>query len=164
MGLAEMIDLQKHNPIRSKKLRSAARGQPCTGNFPGICNYDIETVVLAHLHDETFGMGMKADDTSAIHLCSDCHRAYDLHQTGLDDTTLNRMIIRALQRTIRNLTMRKVIIVPLDTPRAVDAKKRKSGKKMAAPFKGIKAPKKKISGRGFAPTPTNSRDIRDDVR
>lgn len=136
-----MMDLQKHTPIRSKKLRSAARGQPCTGNFPGICNYDPETVVLAHLHDETFGMGMKADDTSAIHLCSDCHRAYDLHKTGLDDATLNAMIVRALQRTIRNLTMRKVIIVPLDISRPADAKKRKSGKKVRS--------RQTIQSRGF---------------
>jgi len=102
-------------PIRSQKLRRAAKGQRCTMNLPGICTDDPETVVLAHIHDETFGRGQKADDTSGAHMCHACHTAYDLHRTGLEDGDLYRMLLRAMQRTIRRLVVDlKVIIVPLD--------------------------------------------------
>jgi len=71
--------------------------------------------VLAHIHDESFGRGQKADDTSGAHMCHACHTAYDLHRTGLDDGDLYRMLLRAMQRTIRRLVVDlKVIIVPLD--------------------------------------------------
>lgn len=102
-------------PIRSQKLRRAAAGQHCTMNLPGICTDDPETVVLAHIHDESFGRGQKADDTSGAHMCHACHTAYDLHRTGLEDGDLYRMLLRAMQRTIRRLVVDlKVIIVPLD--------------------------------------------------
>ena len=97
--------MQKRTPIRSKKLRNAARGQRCTLRFPHICNHDPATTVLAHLHDETFGMGMKADDTSAVHACSACHAALDLHQTGLDPLTLSKATLAALQATIRRVAV-----------------------------------------------------------
>lgn len=110
-----MTITQRAEPIRSKKLRRAAAGQRCTLNLPGICTDDPETVVLAHIHDETFGRGQKADDTSGAHMCHACHTAYDLHRTGLEDADLYRMLLRAMQRTIRRLVVDlKVIIVPLD--------------------------------------------------
>ena len=127
-----MLDNQKRKPIRSKKLRNAAKGQPCTLALPTICNHNPETTVLAHLHDETFGRGIKADDTSAIHLCSDCHRALDLHQTGLNDATLFKLLLRAIQRTIRNLVMRGIMVVPLDVEKPASTTKRKSGKKITS--------------------------------
>src|ERR1044071_1773308 len=45
-----------------KKLRDSARGEECTLNVYGVCNNNPETTVLAHLPDESNGMGMKADD------------------------------------------------------------------------------------------------------
>ncbi|WP_271270507.1 DUF1364 domain-containing protein [Aliamphritea hakodatensis] len=63
--------------IRSKHLRESARGQECTLQIAGICNYQSETTVLAHLPSESHGMGLKADDISACFACSACHDVID---------------------------------------------------------------------------------------
>lgn len=63
--------------IKSKKLRDSARGQQCTLNIVGVCNYDPETTILAHLPDETKGMGKKADDLSSCYACGACHDVID---------------------------------------------------------------------------------------
>ena len=61
------------------KLRKSAKMQQCTLQIPGVCNYDIETTVLAHLPDETGTgkMGGKSDDWIACFACSDCHDVID---------------------------------------------------------------------------------------
>lgn len=58
-----------------KKLRESARGQECQVRIPGICNFNPETTVLAHLNGG--GMGMKQDDHHAAFCCSACHDAID---------------------------------------------------------------------------------------
>ena len=64
-------------PIRSQKIRDSARGEKCTLQIPGVCNSNKDTTVLAHLPDESKGMGRKADDISAWYACSSCHDAID---------------------------------------------------------------------------------------
>jgi hypothetical protein len=63
--------------IRSKKITSAARGEDCTLNIAGRCNYNPETVVYCHFPDETHGMGIKACDLSGGFGCSACHDVVD---------------------------------------------------------------------------------------
>lgn len=63
--------------IRSKKVRDAARGQPCTVNIVGVCNGQSETTVLAHLPDQSHGVGLKAHDLSACFACDACHTVLD---------------------------------------------------------------------------------------
>lgn len=121
-------------PIRSKAIRTAAKGQRCTLNLPGICSYDADTVVLCHVHDETFGKGRKADDTSAFFGCFNCHTAYDLHRTGLDEVDLLKLEKRAMQRTLRRLVLLGIVVVPVDIPkpasdRAVKPRKPKGERK-----------------------------------
>lgn len=128
---------QRRIPIRSKALRRAAAGQPCTLEFPGTCSHNPETTVLAHIHDETFGKGMKADDTSGVHACHSCHMAYDLHRTELTEAAVLWYVLRALQRTIRNLVERGIIVVPIDAP---------TGAK-TAPVRKPKAERKPIPAR-----------------
>ena len=62
--------------MKSKKLRNSARGQDCQVRIPGICNFNPETTVLAHVGSNS-GMGMKPDDTEAAFCCSACHDAID---------------------------------------------------------------------------------------
>ena len=69
--------LQKTTPIRSKKIRDAARGQVCTLQIVGVCNGDWSTTVLAHLPDESHGMARKSDDLSACFACDACHSVID---------------------------------------------------------------------------------------
>ena len=94
--------------IRSKKIREAARGQDCTFNIAYVCNYDNSTTVLAHLPDESHGIGQKADDISAAFACSACHDALDgrdgkLHfllQTGDREYYMRRAMVRTWRKLI----------------------------------------------------------------
>ena len=63
--------------MKSQKMRDSARNEACTLNLMGVCNYDPATTILAHLPDESNGMGKKADDLSACYACSACHDAID---------------------------------------------------------------------------------------
>lgn len=51
----------------------------CQVRYPGICNGNTETTVLAHANGSAAGkgMGMKAPDYLAAYACSSCHALYD---------------------------------------------------------------------------------------
>lgn len=60
------------------KLRKAARGEVCTVRLPGVCNWNPETTVLAHIRRNwNAGAGKKAPDHHAVFACSDCHDVID---------------------------------------------------------------------------------------
>ena len=67
----------KSPALRSDKLRKAAKGQQCAVQVLGVCNFNPETVVLAHLPSQTHGMAYKSDDIWAVDCCSSCHDALD---------------------------------------------------------------------------------------
>ena len=62
--------------IRSNKIRNSARGQDCTLRLVGVCNFNDETTVLAHIGVNR-GMALKCDDTFAVYACSSCHSEID---------------------------------------------------------------------------------------
>jgi len=62
--------------FKSKKLRNSARDQDCLVRIPGICNFNHETTILAHVGSGS-GMGQKTDDIEAAFCCSACHAAID---------------------------------------------------------------------------------------
>jgi hypothetical protein len=57
------------------KLRKAAKGQMCMVRIPGVCNFNPETTVLAHLGGA--GMGAKSHDMHGAWACSECHALVD---------------------------------------------------------------------------------------
>lgn len=68
----------KSNPIRSARIREAARGQSCTVRIPGVCNNAGETTILAHFSYASSGMGTKPSDlASAAFCCFGCHEIVD---------------------------------------------------------------------------------------
>ena len=92
--------------IHSKAIRAAARGQPCTLNIAGVCNYDPSTTVLCHLPDESHGMNRKSDDLSAAFGCSDCHDVIDgrrphLFRPGDKDWYTRRAMVRTWRILVR---------------------------------------------------------------
>lgn len=109
----------RREPIRSRKLLDSAKGAPCTMEVPGVCCHDPSTTVSAHVHDETFGAGIKADDCSTIHACLRCHNWLDrsewLGKMGVEGVL--RIIIRAIQRTIRYRVLHGFIQIDLDNPK-----------------------------------------------
>ena len=80
--------------IRSKKIKASARGEDCTLRLVGICNYNDETTVLAHI-GRNRGMALKCDDTFAVYSCSACHSAID----GAERSDLALDLLRALEET-----------------------------------------------------------------
>ncbi len=96
--------------IRSDKIRNAARNEDCTLQIAGVCNFNPETTVLAHLPHETHGMGMKASDLSACFACSSCHDAIDNRNAGmLTDYEREWYMRRAQVRTLERLVSKGVV-------------------------------------------------------
>lgn len=57
-------------------LKKLARGQECQVRIPGVCNFNSETTVLAHIRMPGItGAGMKAPDLLGAWCCSACHQA-----------------------------------------------------------------------------------------
>ncbi len=67
--------MQKIEAIKSKKLRDSAKGEDCTLNIVGACNYNPKTTVLCHFPSEI--AGTKSTDLSAGYGCSACHGVID---------------------------------------------------------------------------------------
>lgn len=57
-------------------LKKLARGQECQVRIPGVCNFNSETTVLAHIRMPGItGTGMKAPDLLGAWCCLACHQA-----------------------------------------------------------------------------------------
>lgn len=137
----------RREPIRSRKLLDSAKGQPCDLNF-AVCNHDPETTVSAHIHDESFGGGRKADDTSTIHSCANCHMFLDHGWAGkIEWSVVQFHIIRGLQRTLRNRIDRGIVIVPLDAERLSSERPVPARKPPAARVRIPSNPDRKIQSR-----------------
>jgi len=63
--------------IKSKKLRDSARGEECQVGIAGVCSYNTETTILAHLPFDDGGMAIKSSDLSSCYCCAACHDAID---------------------------------------------------------------------------------------
>ncbi len=63
--------------LRSKKLTEGAKGKQCSLQIPGVCTFNPETVVFAHLPSGTQGMAYKSDDFWGVDACMGCHDAID---------------------------------------------------------------------------------------
>lgn len=72
------MQFPKRKPVRSKKIRDAARDQDCTLRLPG-CRQDTSTTVLCHSNRGADGKGMaqKADDDKGAFGCAQCHDLLD---------------------------------------------------------------------------------------
>lgn len=110
---------QRREPIRSRAYLDGSRGQPCTLQITGACTGDAETTVAAHIRDETFGGGQKADDISCADSCWACHRVFDGHShTPLTSEEWHFYALRGLQRTLRNRVERGIAVIALDKVKA----------------------------------------------
>ena len=59
----------------TSKYTRAAKGAECQVRIPGVCNFNPETTVFAHLNGG--GMGTKHRDIHGAFCCSDCHDVLD---------------------------------------------------------------------------------------
>lgn len=138
--------------IRSRKVLNSARGQPCSGRFPTICNNDPETTVWAHLNGHAFGkgMGIKAHDILGLHLCDACHRYLDVgHGTRpiLSNEELLLCVLEGVTTTWVRLIRDGIVIVPLDPERLSSERQVLPRKPKAERAKIPHNPERKIRGR-----------------
>ena len=87
-------------------LRKEARGRGCTVRIPGVCNFNSETVVLAHIRVAgVSGMGLKSPDLLGAWACSNCHDEIDgrTHTRGLSRDELRLAHYDGMARTIMQL-------------------------------------------------------------
>ena len=87
-------------------LRKEAKGRGCMVRLPGICNFNSETVVLAHIRlAGVSGMGMKSPDLIGAWACSACHDELDgrTHKSGLSHDELRLAHFEGMARTIAQL-------------------------------------------------------------
>ena len=81
------------------KLRKSAQGQQCTLRLNG-CNYNPETVVLAHIRNNQFcGVAMKPSDYMSCFACSSCHDTID---GRVKSDTVYKDILRAHFETLQH--------------------------------------------------------------
>lgn len=105
---------QRVEPIRSRRYLDGAKGENCKFRFAGICNHNPETVVACHVHNDSFGMGRKADDFSVIDGCSSCHEFYDLRSHEMEPGLLLTYVLRGLQETLRARIDRGLLVLSQD--------------------------------------------------
>lgn len=83
---------------KQTKYTKSARGQDCQIRVPGICNFNNETTVFAHLNGG--GAGMKHADIHGSYSCSDCHDTVDgRHKTNYLQMELEWMHYEGMVRT-----------------------------------------------------------------
>ena len=92
-----MTAIHKNKRFKSKKITDSARGENCTLRITGVCNFNSETTIPAHLNGA--GWAKKSDDNLICYSCSDCHTWLDGGYTkiNLDDYTPEQ-----LKRAIRD--------------------------------------------------------------
>jgi len=82
-------------------LRKLAKGQECQVREHGVCNFNPETVVLAHLNMSGIsGRGIKSPDLLGAWCCSACHDYID-GRTNFDmhDSARKLAFLEGMART-----------------------------------------------------------------
>ncbi|NAX44819.1 MULTISPECIES: nuclease domain-containing protein [unclassified Vibrio] len=96
---------------RSKKILKSAKGEDCTLRLVGICNFNPETTVFAHIGKRR-GMGIKCADYFGIYACSSCHDVIDSRVNS--DYTKDQLAyeeLRALEETQEKLIEKGMLVV-----------------------------------------------------
>lgn len=85
-------------------LRKFAKGKPCQVRIPGVCNFDAETTVLAHIRrGGVGGLGKKPPDLCGVHACSSCHDVID-GRVAHPKEGLDTLILEGMTRTLSQVT------------------------------------------------------------
>lgn len=96
---------------KQTKITKSAKGQECQVRLPGICNFDDETTIFAHI-GEGGGMGSKVDDIHGAYCCSDCHKEIDSQTMRMKDRNLVELYSwHGVQRTQGILVNKNLIKV-----------------------------------------------------
>lgn len=95
---------------KQTKITKSARGEECQVRLPGICNFNTETTVFAHV-GEGAGMGAKVSDIHGAYCCSSCHDEIDRRTRIMDAETSELFAWHGVQRTQIILVNKKLLNV-----------------------------------------------------
>jgi len=84
--------------MANSKIRKSAKGEECQVRLMGVCNFNPETTIFAHLGGG--GMGRKQPDLFGAYCCSDCHSVVD-GQVNRNDFFPDELTIYFYQGIIR---------------------------------------------------------------
>ena len=84
--------------ISSKKIKDSARMEDCQVRLPGICNFNNETTVFAHIGNSG-GMASKVSDIHGSYCCSACHDEIDRRTRLMDAEQAELFGWHGVQRT-----------------------------------------------------------------
>ncbi len=91
---------------RSKKIMKSAKGEDCTLRLVGICNFNPETTVAAHVGVRR-GMGIKCGDNMVVFACSACHSAID--SAAREEYAADKL--RAIEETQEKLIEKGLLVI-----------------------------------------------------
>jgi len=94
------------------KIRKSAKGEDCQVRIPGVCNFNPETVVFAHLGGG--GMGTKQSDLFGCYACYNCHEWLDGGYARTPNMTRDKVKLihlEAIQRTQQILLDKGLITI-----------------------------------------------------
>jgi hypothetical protein len=92
----------KQRITKAHAIRSEARDRDCEIRLPGICNFNPETTVLAHLRlIGISGFGIKCPDELGAFACSSCHAYVDSHHDDATKIAFYEAIFRTQAQLLR---------------------------------------------------------------
>ena len=92
------------------KITESARGRECQVRLPGICNWDNETTVFAHVPGA--GMALKTRPGGVdlgAYCCSSCHDEVDRRTRNMDVNDARRFFLDGVIRTLHTLSEEGII-------------------------------------------------------
>lgn len=93
-----------------KNIMDAAKGEPCTLNISGVCNYDAQTVVVCHLPDGTGASSKLCGPLSIAFGCSNCHNVIDRRvPSRVSSEDREFYMRRGMMRTINRLIKKGLV-------------------------------------------------------
>ena len=94
------------------KIRKSARGEDCTARIPGVCNFDPETTILAHISGVRYGSGKgkKVSDLISLYACSACHDVIDRRtKTDHDRDFVEKCMLEGHLETLMKLEKKGLV-------------------------------------------------------
>ena len=94
------------------KIRASARGEDCQVRIPGLCSFDPETTVYAHLRLPGDGANLKNDNRGA-YACSLCHDEADFRawNSGFTRDEIKMMFWEGVFRTTDILVRKNLMVL-----------------------------------------------------
>lgn len=95
--------------MNEKKITESARGEMCTVRLEGICNFNTETTVFAHLNGIRFGHGVGKKTRWGAYCCSACHDEVDRRTRIMDGDHVRLAHLQGVIETLDKLVAKGLL-------------------------------------------------------